>query len=393
MKIMTCRYAGLIAAVDNYEQTGVPLVYGNSDQIFGCMGMDDIGSYYFIPKLVHIFGLELDTAINLFYIGIAVLSFAIGAVAIWRYCKTGLGKVISFMALVLLSSLIVKVGDVYVALGATAMALVPLWLCIHERGSVRTLVIYCFLGGIVIGVAHFIRSHAGTGVLVFTITSLLLTRRYSLKHKIAYATILLAGIFVVFMYFGHVTQQRDNYYYSKMGSAYQAPVNHHPFWHAVYLGFGFLNNEHGIIFRDGKAKAKVASIDPDVRPFSREYDTILRDQVLSLIKNDPRFVLITIFAKLGVCVMYLVIFSNLGLLLSVYFPRPREFIITFALGIFFNASFGVLVMPHVPYLLGMITFATIYGALSIDFALQKGLLYRLGAQLSDHRIGKDSGTN
>ena len=374
MQIMSCRRIGLIAAVEGYERTGIPLVSGEYGHI-GCS--DHIGSYCFIPKLVHVFGLELDTAISLFYTGMVILSFVAAAVAICRYCKTNLGKAISLFALVLLSLVIVRLGDVYVVLGVTPMALVPWWLYLQQRGNIKICLFYCALAGLIMAVAHFIRAHAGSGVLVFVITSLLFTKRYSWKHKAAFCTTLVAGMLAMFTYFGHLERQRDAYYFATLGETYQPPLKRHPFWHAVYLGFGFLNNDYGIVFKDANAKAKAASIDPNARHGTPKYEAILKSQVLQLIRNDPHFVLQTAFAKLGGCLMYLLIFANVGLILAYIYPKERLLDFAFAGAMGFNALFGILALPLPQYLLGLISFSTIYGMISIDFALHKGFLKRL----------------
>jgi len=100
MEIMGCRYQTLRATVEGYARTGVPLVSGEYGQI-GCS--EDIGPYYFIPKLMHLGGLQLDVAIDVFYIGIVALSFLAGAPAIWLYCKTYLGRVVSLLGFIFLS--------------------------------------------------------------------------------------------------------------------------------------------------------------------------------------------------------------------------------------------------------------------------------------------------
>lgn len=373
MEIMSCRYHALAAAVEWYERTGVPLVAGN-DGRFGCLGVDDIGSYYLIPRLVHLFGLDLDAAISVFYVGITVLSFAVGALTSWRYFKTNVGKSISFLGLALLSILIAKIGDVYVALGATPVALVPAWLYIQERGTKPTCLLYCAFAGLIIGVAHFVRIHAGTGVLLFLGVSLLLTKRYSWKQKLTAAITLLTGMLLVFAYFSNLLKQRDTYYLEAVGNTYQPPLKKHPFWHSFYVGFGFLNNDHGIMFDDSYAMRKVASVDPNASFASPEYNAVLKKEILQVVTSDPYFVLKTIFAKLGVLLMYLLIFANIGLILSFLYPKPWPLELAFAVAISFNALFGILVIPSPDYNLGMISFSTIYGILSIDFAVHRGFL-------------------
>ena len=75
--------------------------------------------------------------------------------------------------------------------------------------------------------------------------------------------------------------------------------------------------------------------------------------------------------------MYLLIFANVGLILAYIYPKERLLDFAFAGAMGFNALFGILVLPLAQYLLGLISFSTIYGMISIDFALHKGFLKRL----------------
>ena len=288
MQIMPCRYQGLVAALAGYSETGVPLVLGK-DIPPGCAGCDPIGPLYFIPQLVNSLGMELDTAINVFYIGIVSISFLIAALSSLRYCKTSLGRLISLLALLMLSSLILVIGDVYIALGATAMALVPWWLTVQGGGAYKARLFFCVIAGLIISSAYFIRSYAGMDVLLFIIMSLLFTKRYSWKHKAICGITLLGSMLIVFLYFAHLVQQRDAFYLTNVGRAYHQPLKLHGFWHQTYIGFSFLNNEYGITYHDGNAAAKVASIDPNAGYASLQYDAILKMEVWRLIKNDPYF--------------------------------------------------------------------------------------------------------
>jgi len=212
---------------------------------------------------------------------------------------------------------------------------------------------------------------------LFLATSFLITTRFSWKVKTIYVSIFLCAMLSVFIYFGYLVEERDSYYYSKIGSTYNPPLNHHVFWHSVHCGFGFLNNEYGIVWQDENAKETVAAIDPNAHYGSPEYNAILKNSILHLIKSDPHFFLRTIFAKLGVCLMYLLIFGNVGLLISLFYPKGLLIELPFAIGIAFNASFGIIVMPYPDYLLGLIAFSAIYGMVAIDFALDSGLLQKI----------------
>lgn len=142
-----------------------------------------------------------------------------------------------------------------------------------------------------------------------------------------------------------------------------------------------MNNDHGIIWKDENAYLRVASIDPNVTYGSDHYSRILKDQVFHLVKSDPHFVLRTIFAKVGVCLMYLLVFGNIGLLLSRFYRKGLLVDLPFAVGMAFNAAFGIIVMPSLDYLLGLVAFSTIYGLVSIDFAVNSGLLQTINSKL------------
>ena len=181
-------------------------------------------------------------------------------------------------------------------------------------------------------------------------------------------------------YFNQLLNQKDNYL-RRNNPAYERVLREHPFWHSVYIGFGFLNNDYGIKYKDEVAIEKVRSISPKTTYLSEEYEAILKEQVLKLIKTKPLFVLRTIFAKFGVISLYLLIFANVGLI-AVYFHRkcwPLE--TAFWGAMIFNSLFGVLVIPDERYLTGFITFATLYGIISIEEAIEHIPWGRFGALL------------
>lgn len=380
-RIMPCRYSALQATIEGYNRTGIPLVsYNDACNLgesagYGPAGFtEDLGSYYVIPKMVELFNLNLDVSIQLLYTGTVIISFIIGAIGSWQYCKTRLGKVISVLALTLISIIIAGIGDYYIFLGSTALALVPWGLYIQEHGGIKVHLFYCIAAGLLIGSAHLMRSHSGTGVLLFIFLLILLEKRYSKKLKLALCIIMLASSIVAPMFFKNIERIRINYL-KGIGCPYELSGKR-IFWHNVYYSLGYLSNPYGIECSDTHSVRKAVSINPQVRLFSPEYEAILRSEVFRIIKSHPFFVINTVFAKFGVLLMYLLIFANFGLLLSIYYPKGFRIELPFIAGIAFNMLFGILTEPLYQYLMGLFAFATLYAICSIDFALHHGVLDR-----------------
>ena len=181
-QIMPCRYSGLENTLKGYDLTNVQLIayddrcFVSAKEVFSPSGLsDNIGSYYFIPKLVQLTGIELEIAIQLVYSGFVFLAFLSAAIAIWLFFQSLSGKLIGIMALVLLSLIMAGIGDYYIFAGAIPMAIVPWLIYILKKPpiNVKYLYLFFFLMGIIISVGHLIRSHSGTDVLIFILISLL----------------------------------------------------------------------------------------------------------------------------------------------------------------------------------------------------------------------------
>jgi hypothetical protein len=171
------------------------------------------------------------------------------------------------------------------------------------------------------------------------------------------------------IYFDNMMKKRD-LYLTKKGSIYEPFTRGHAFWHSAYIGFGFLSNEYGIKYKDESGIEKVRSISPKTRYLSQEYEGIARAEVFRLIKKHPLFVTQTIFAKLGVILFYFLIFSNLGLVAVALHRKTWQLEVAFFGAMVFNALFGIIAVPDYRYLMGFIAFATLYGIVSLDDAIE-----------------------
>mgnify|MGYP001559786757 FL=1 len=77
MKIMDSRYSQLEDAMRGLNATDVPLVSLHEGAYFPSGYTDDLGVYYFIPKLAKAFGLSLDSTITLFFSSLLLIGAAV----------------------------------------------------------------------------------------------------------------------------------------------------------------------------------------------------------------------------------------------------------------------------------------------------------------------------
>ena len=391
-RIMPCRYETIKNTIEGYERTGVPLIAYKDECTFHNTGAipeygpacfaDDPGACYFIPKLVEIFGVSLDTAVQLMYSGSVCLAFLAGAIACFLYCETRLGKLIGVIAIGILSFIIAGVSDLYVFLGSIPLALIPWWLYLQKIGNSKYIIPYFVLAGLIIAFAQLMRVHSGTATLIFICMSLIFfSNQFSNKIKFLSVLGIACAMLSVFLSFNLVLQERTDFLIG-IGSTMELS-GFRILWHNAYYSLGYLWNNFGFSGWPGHepsdwySLAKALSIRPDVVIFSREYEDILKYAYFEFVKEHPLFFLQTIFTKFGVLLMYIFMFTNIGLILSMYYPQGIKFNLLFLIAICFNMLFGILAMPSYTHILGLFAFSTLFNIYSIDFALQKGLLKRL----------------
>lgn len=371
--IMDFRYTSLVQAVDGYNQTGISLVAELPNQTLIPAGFsDDVGIYYFIPKLASYFNLSPDTAIDYFFILILGVSLVLGLIGLFLLFKNKIGRLVCVIALTWLGLHAYTTWDVYVVSTALPIATVPYLLLLAKNKKISILWLVALIAiGIAAGTGNMIRSHAGTPIIIFFVTLVMMTKGWHWRQKIALPIALIVGFALPLISFGVLLNTRDTYLRTHQAD-YAEVVAEHPLWHSVYIGFGFLNNSHGITYSDEVAIAKVQSVAPGTVYLSKEYETILKQEVFGLARTDAGFFLRTIAAKLGVVFMYLLIFSNLGLFAAVIRGWVWQLDLSFGLALVFAALFGVLVIPTSAYLAGFNALAVLYGAINLNLILDHG---------------------
>ena len=82
----------------------------------------------------------------------------------------------------------------------------------------------------------------------------------------------------------------------------------------------------------------------------------------------------TILVKIGVMLVYIGLFMNIGLVMLFYYRTDVKFHLLFLSGITFNMIFGVLTVPNYTYLTGLFLFSVLYSIYIIDSAIYNGFI-------------------
>jgi hypothetical protein len=385
VSMMEFRYKSLQNTLEGLKKTEIPLLAydGQNYKISG--GSDDQGIYYFIPKIAQAFSISIDSAITIFYLTWNLSAFALGLIGLLLLCKSWPEKLISILGLVLLNIHTYSFGYVYAFQVSAIVATVPLFLYLFKaKKPVSYLVIFCVFSGIILGISNHLRAYSGIGAYIFISIMLLFYFRVSWRNKIILNLALIIGFTIPSFYANSLIDERINFLASQENT--KINIVPRPIWHGIYIGFGYLENDFDIHYSDETAIEKVRSISPSTQYLSKEYHEILKNVVFNLVIEHPFFVLKTIGAKLGNIILLLIIYANLGLWLAFKYSKDSGINFAFSLALIFQTSFGFLVMPHSWYLLGFITFSTLFGVISINEAIQQGYLENTFNRLFKGRI-------
>ena len=366
MDIMPYRIRQLEWTLDAYKKTGISFLAEQDSKYLPSGGADDVGIYYFVPKIANLLDVNVAAATNIFFSGLLFISLVIGSIGFLLLFKNRLAQGISIVALLLLTLVSWEIGDVYIAKTVAAVTVLPLFLYFIKNKKF-SLIFYFFMFGVglVIGFNHLIRSYSGLATSVF-ILSMLVFLNITWKQKMALVIVFSVGVLIPTTYLSTALNKRDAFLI-KNEAMVEGNLRQHALWHNVYLGFGYLDNKYGIEYNDYVAYAKVASVVPknNYRPYNQEYEDILQREVVKLVKNDPLFVIRTVFSKAGILIGYLLVYANVGLIASLFRTKNVLIEVAFWLAILISSLPAIFTMPSNIYILGFIAMATLYGIYSI----------------------------
>jgi hypothetical protein len=368
LRLMPTRYVDLRRAARGLACSGVPLVAFDGLHYGPAAWYDDPGLYFFVPELARVFGVSLVTATDVLLIGVVFLASSFGLLGLLRTVHTKLGRRIGVVAFLLLTVVMLIAGDVYIMNAAPAIACVP-WILsfVSSRKLTIGMLITLAMTGALGETANFVRSHAGTGLVLFALVVAVGIHHVRLASRIIVVVTLLLGVAGAALVFRHVYAQRDAFLQHQPGALMES-ARGHVFWHAIYLGLSYVKNSEVPEFRDEFAFAKVRALRPEVTDYSPEYEQVLKWETFKLAKRRPFLILANLFVKLVVVSLFCVFAANVGLYGAKLAPKPVWLELAFLVAIAFNGLYGILVLPNPKYLVGLIAFAGLYGVYSIEYA-------------------------
>lgn len=373
LPLMKSRVNMLLSTAEGYEQSGAELITVNDtgDPLLGRFlpagYQDDIGIYYLIPKLSRLLGQDVISVAEAFFPLVIILFATIGTIGILLAVNDRRARSYGVFVLSIVSALTYRYGDVYVFYSAFTLGFGPWWLYFRKRLKSPWLFVYFSLIGVVGVFFHYARGYSSIPLMVLMAIDLSLLARgnFTLRYLAKLAPLFLS-IGFTFLFFSYLEASRDNILRSYDPGHVSRGLSH-PFWHSIYVGLGAIDNPYGISWHDQVAVDKAISVRENVRPLSEEYEAILRDQVLSLVRNDPAFILEVIGFKLAKIFIYILLFLNVAL----YWLRKtwRTHVldhVPYVTAAAFAAAPGIATMPFRQYLLGLFAITALWATAIID---------------------------
>lgn len=370
VNVMPTRYWDLENAAAGFQTTGVPLVALDGNAVGPAGGPDDLGSYYLIPRLSSLLQLSIRRTVDVFYLGVLSLAFLAGSWGSVMLFKCWSARAVALVGLSLLVILAYRIGDVYTFYFMSAVVAVP-WTLVLARRTKQDFWLPAFLVivGALISTADWVRSYSGTAALLFVCVVLVSYLAASRPYKVLLLVCLGLGLLLPQVFYGRSLARRDAFL-AAYCPGYKTLGVRHPFWHSMYIGLGYLQNDYGIRWDDRVAYEKVRSIAPGIVFGSPEYEHILKQEVLGFVREHPQFVLLTLVSKAGVILLVVLFSANFGLIAAAKLPKPWPIEVAFWAAMVFDSMFGLLIYPLPQYLLGLISFSALYGIVSLGVAIE-----------------------
>ena len=365
---MPTRYADMKSASRGLACSGVALVAFDGEGFKSAAWYDDVGLYLFVPALSQATGLSVKTSADLFLVITVAVAFVCGLCGFLLTAKTDLGRRMGIITFAVMSCLALVGGDVYALSAAFIICCVP-WIVVFMNHNRLTcsLLLALFLVGLAAETANIIRSHTGTALMIFSIVIIATAYQAKAAFRAIIAAVLCLGFLSGMLIYRHLYNQRDDFLRRQPGGVIQLAQGH-VFWHSVYIGLAFIKNSEVPLYSDGIADQKVHQLQPQAALYSPEYEHILKQQTLNLVRHMPMLILENIFAKLLIVSFICLAAMNFGVYALILCRGCRGLNVAFWLAIGFTALPGIIVMPNPRYILSSIMFAVLYGAYSVECA-------------------------
>ena len=220
------------------------------------------------------------------------------------------------------------------------------------------------IAGVFMGIADQFRHHSATGLIITLILFLLFAAGAEFKYKLLFIGLMLLFMPLCNIYFSGKISQRNTWLKENTGMKDFGNLSNHAFWHSLYTGLGFADNKYGITWSDFNSFDKAKQLNPalDISGYniSPEYEATLRGEYLSILKNDPLFVMKTYARKFIYILLFIFLFFNYGFVLLRKVKPSWKIILLLIPGITFHLLPGILVYPLPMYMLAAFNLLVMY---------------------------------
>ena len=379
LSINSSRLELLEGALRAYKKIGIDFIGMSEDGTpFSVVLNDDVGIFYFIPKIALLFDLSVYKSAEFFFGCLLALSSIVAALSFLFLYKNYSSKFISIFFLFFLSIETIKFVSVGSVHAVCVLGVIPLSLCCFTRKKLKLSFIsllFVFVG-VLVGYCHFLRAYCHVAPVLFFLTILFFSKLYETHKKIILVLSLLLGILIPYCHIKLNLNESKNYLTS-CGVECNG-LEGHIFWHSLFAGMGYLSNSSGFKWDDRTVTDKVNQMFPNsffgTNP--SEYDKTVKKCFFKtfLNRNLCWFVVETIFAKLGVLFYFFLWYANFGLIFAFFYRKPLFIDFAFFIALAFSSLFCFVSIPVVEYAGGFIYISKLYRIISICFAIENGLL-------------------
>jgi hypothetical protein len=391
--IMPCRIKSYQATLDGFKLTNHHLVAyndvcNNGANILMPAGYaDDIGSYFFVPYLSNLLSLNVELTAKIFFSLYGLIALTIALFGINKLYTNKKSKIYGFIHITLLALLFIYVGDNYSFYGSTCIMLIPLWLILinTKKINLKNLILLSLFTGLIIGFSNIVRSHSGTSVLLSILIFFIFSKKIKKNIlKIFSILIICMPIFIINLSFDYLKNKRaellelDKYKIKLIERGIETN-NARAMWHNFYYSLGYLYSakEYYPQANDTNSLKKAQSIEPNIVLFSKKYENLLRKEYFSFILNNPMSYFETMAAKAGVIIFYIIIFTNISLLIFIKHKKINTTFYFFLVGIIFNSLFGIMATPEYSYLLGLFAYCVFFNINYYNLYRNKNILNKI----------------
>ena len=135
MDVMIDRKLRLEETLNGLQMSGQPLIGMKNDKFQSSSLTDDLGSYYFIPKIADTLNITLEASINFFYGGLILIAFLISIFWILKSFKVTFYALYPIFLLSIVTLLTYKISDTYVASYFCVFVLLPLFFLKNKNNK------------------------------------------------------------------------------------------------------------------------------------------------------------------------------------------------------------------------------------------------------------------